>query len=175
MKVTKLKVGKGRTVRAGEQETWEKQYFELEIVIGDPSEIEVARSNALGLIDGWLSQVPSVPGVAQPQIPTRNQGPIWNPDNIKWVQAEGFKGPYERYPGEGQKAEATEDYKAVIADLKAHNGKLSRDDYFYWLFQDGATVGRKPRKQRPSSSNPHARMGRNLHRVKKAGEKLAKE
>jgi hypothetical protein len=46
----------------------------------------------------------------------------------------------------GEKAEATNDYHNMLTDLKAHNGKLTRDGLFYWLFQDGATVGRKKRK-----------------------------
>lgn len=70
----------------------------------------------------------------------------WDPDKILWVQAEGAKGPYERYPAQGQKAESSEDYKAILVDLKAHNGRMTKDGYFYWVFQDGATVGRKPHK-----------------------------
>ena len=35
------------------------------------------------------------------------EGKIWNPNKIKWVQTEGTKGPYERYPAKGEKAEST--------------------------------------------------------------------
>jgi hypothetical protein len=74
--------------------------------------------------------------------------PAWDPAKIKWVWAEGTSGSYQRYPAEGEKPEATEDYKNMLEDLKAHNGKLVRDGYFYWLFSgDQATVGRKPRKK----------------------------
>lgn len=69
----------------------------------------------------------------------------WSPENINWSQAQGTKGPYERYPAENEKAESTEDYKNMLEDLKAHNGTLTRDGYFYWVFTDGATVGRKRR------------------------------
>jgi hypothetical protein len=39
----------------------------------------------------------------------------------------------------------------MLQDLKAHGGKLSRKEsdgatWFYWLFQDASTVGRKQRK-----------------------------
>ncbi len=71
----------------------------------------------------------------------------WDPSQIAWVAAEGSKGPYQRYPAPGENAEATADYKAMLADLKAHKGKLSRNGFFYWVFTDGAVVGRKPRKQ----------------------------
>lgn len=68
----------------------------------------------------------------------------WNPDSIKWTKAEGLRGEYERYPAKGEKVEMTRDYKNLLEDLKAHNGKLTRDDYFYWLFSsDSSTIGRK--------------------------------
>lgn len=69
----------------------------------------------------------------------------WNPSNIPWVTAQSAsgKGPYERYPLPGAKAESTPDYHGLLADLKAHDGKLMRNHFFYWLFEDGGTVGRK--------------------------------
>jgi hypothetical protein len=72
----------------------------------------------------------------------------WNPDKIKWEKAEGFKGAYERYPLEGEKAEATSDYKNLLEDLKRHGGRLTRNGYFYWLFEDSATIGRKKRERK---------------------------
>jgi len=69
----------------------------------------------------------------------------FDPDNIRWVKANGFSGPYERYPAKGEKVEPNEDYKALLKWLKEHNGKASYQGYFYWLFSDGATIGRKKR------------------------------
>lgn len=101
------------------------------------------------------------------------EGKIWNPNKIKWVQTEGTKGPYERYPAKGEKAESTVDYKAMLEDLKRHNGKLMCGGLFYWLFTDQATVGRK----RTKKGNPgvHERMNQSLNRVKAAGKKLTGE
>jgi len=70
----------------------------------------------------------------------------WNPHKIKWVEDSGFKGPYERYPPNQQKAEATDDYKNMLSDLKTHDGKLTRDGMFYWVFEDATTVGRKKKQ-----------------------------
>lgn len=67
-------------------------------------------------------------------------------NNIKWVRVNGFSGPYERYPAKGERVELTPDYKALLKWLKEHNGKATYEGYFYWLFQDGATIGRKKRK-----------------------------
>jgi hypothetical protein len=85
-------------------------------------------------------QIAKLVGVAEEKL-------AWDPAKIKWVQVTGASGPYERYPAEGAKPEASEDYKNMVEDLKAHNGKLTRDGFFYWLFSgDQATVGRKKRK-----------------------------
>lgn len=72
--------------------------------------------------------------------------PQWNPETIKWQKTQGFKGEYERYPLEGEKIESTPDYRLLLEDLKKHDGRLTRDGWFYWVFEDGSTIGRKPRK-----------------------------
>ena len=74
--------------------------------------------------------------------------PRWDPEKIKWVltEAQSGKGLYGRYPPQGQKAESTPDYRNMLQDLKNHGGKMNRGDYFYWCFDDMATVGRKKRK-----------------------------
>ncbi len=64
----------------------------------------------------------------------------WNPDKIKWTPAEGPSGPYERTEDVNSL-----DFKAMLKELAAHQGKLTRDDIFYWTFKNGITVGRKNR------------------------------
>ncbi len=66
----------------------------------------------------------------------------WNPDQIKWEQAEGSSGPYQR----SEDVNNTE-FKAMLKDLQAHGGRLTREGWFYWVFQNGTTVGRKKRNQ----------------------------
>jgi hypothetical protein len=68
----------------------------------------------------------------------------WDPERIKWEQAEGQSGPYER-------SEDTDnpEFKAMLKDLQAHSGRLTREGWFYWVFQNGAMVGRKKRNQTP--------------------------
>lgn len=65
----------------------------------------------------------------------------WNPHVIKWEKAEGSKGPYERSEDLNNP-----EFKAMLEDLAAHSGKMNRDGYFYWRFENGTTVGRKKRK-----------------------------
>ncbi len=57
MKVERLVVGKGRTTKPSDAEEWLKEYYEVEVAIEDPAELEVAKANLTGLIDGWLSSV----------------------------------------------------------------------------------------------------------------------
>jgi len=65
----------------------------------------------------------------------------WNPEKIKWEQAQGSSGPYERSEDVNSL-----DFKAMLKDLAVHQGRLTRDGFFYWTFKNGATVGRKKRK-----------------------------
>ncbi len=63
----------------------------------------------------------------------------WDPAKIEWIPQPGTdKGPYEK----AHFQESTE-YKAMLEDLNKHHGKVNRSGFFYWLFGDGQTVGRK--------------------------------
>jgi len=107
----------------------EERYVELvEILIDFADDLELLAVNLRRQIEGF----------AKVKIE-------WNPEAIKWVETEGFKGKYERYPAEGCKPEGSKDYWNMLKDLKAHGGKLTREGYFYWVFRDGSTVGRKKR------------------------------
>jgi len=66
--------------------------------------------------------------------------PSWNSDKIKWEQAEGPNGPYERSEDVNNP-----EFKAMLKDLARHAGRLTRDGWFYWTFKNGSTVGRKKR------------------------------
>lgn len=85
-------------------------------------------------INGLMSAGEPTKPVAKPE-PIRE---TWDPAKVKWTTAEGSKGQYER----SEDANNLE-FKKMLQDLAAHKGKLSRDGYFYWTFQNGATVGRK--------------------------------
>lgn len=72
---------------------------------------------------------------------TETAGLTWNPNKIKWYDATGTAGLYERSEDVN-----SPDFKAMLKDLADHNGKLRREGYFYWLFQNGTIVGRKQMK-----------------------------
>jgi len=74
----------------------------------------------------------------------------WDPNRIKWEGAKGSSGPYER----SEDMNNTE-FKSMLQDLATHGGKMTRNGYFYWVFKNGATVGRKKRnKGRASEIKP---------------------
>jgi len=66
----------------------------------------------------------------------------WEPDQIKWEDAQGTSGPYQRSEDINNP-----EFKAMLKELQAHNGKLTKEGWFYWVFQNGTTVGRKKRNQ----------------------------
>lgn len=70
----------------------------------------------------------------------------YNPENIKWNKAEGNRGPFQAYPKRGVEPEKTADYLNLLADLKQHDGKLTKDGFYYWLFLNNITIGRKKSK-----------------------------
>jgi hypothetical protein len=75
---------------------------------------------------------------------TEKQKWNWNPDIIKWVKAEGSKGEFEKSEDFNNP-----EFKKMLKDLAEHDGKLTRDGVFYWVFKNGSTVGRKKREVKP--------------------------
>ncbi len=67
----------------------------------------------------------------------------WDPDKITWEQAEGAAGPYPRSNDVNNL-----DFKVMHENLAANQGKLARDGYFYWIFKNATTVGRKKTERR---------------------------
>jgi len=92
-----------------------------------------AISEGLAFILGRLNEIE--------EIYQQGQSETWDPSRIKWDHTEGPSGPYEKASKQNGK-----DYDLMIKDLQDHKGRLTNDSFFYWLFEDGATVGRKSRK-----------------------------
>ncbi|MEM2518213.1 MAG: hypothetical protein QXO49_04590 [Candidatus Bathyarchaeia archaeon] len=65
----------------------------------------------------------------------------WNPDKIKWEKVQGVKGEFERSENINNP-----EFKIMLKDLANHNGKLTRNGWFYWTFKNCSTVGRKKRE-----------------------------
>lgn len=72
-KIVELTVTKGRTVRAGDREEWLRIEYSVKTLVEDESEMQVAKANVEGLIDGWLSAVigPAGPLSAKTEQPRK--------------------------------------------------------------------------------------------------------
>ncbi|MEM3628283.1 MAG: hypothetical protein QXE06_02830 [Candidatus Bathyarchaeia archaeon] len=82
-------------------------------------------------------QIAKLVGVSEDKVKLKFS---WNPDKIKWEKTQGFRGEFERSEDVNNP-----EFKALLKDLAQHNGKLTRDGWFYWTFKNGSTVGRKKR------------------------------
>jgi hypothetical protein len=64
----------------------------------------------------------------------------WNPNAIKWSEAVGQHGKYER-----SEDVSNLQFKAMLKNLADHGGRINREGFFYWMFKNGSVVGRKSR------------------------------
>jgi len=101
------------------------------------SEEDIATEALLEYLDGCEAGI-----AAAKHLISQGKGlDKYDAGKIKWEQAEGARGLYQRSEDVN-----SVDFKLLVKDLQAHNGKLTKDGFFYWLFQNGSTVGRKGRK-----------------------------
>ncbi|MBT0160226.1 hypothetical protein G4O51_09600 [Candidatus Bathyarchaeota archaeon A05DMB-2] len=97
------------------------------------------RDAALMMADAANEYIESM---APPEVTASDkEDKKYDANKIKWEKTTGLKGEYERSEDLNSM-----DFKAMLKDLTAHQGKLTRDGYFYWLFKNGATIGRKKQK-----------------------------
>jgi hypothetical protein len=136
-KISKIVIGKGKTTTDEKQSEWVRRYYEVEAIVQDEHAIEVAKASIEGLIDGWLKNQRKEPAET------------WNPAKIKWTEEEGFKGKYEKSEDVNNP-----EFKAMLKNLQQHNGTMTDDGYFYWVFQNGSTVGRKQMKKKTGQQSP---------------------
>ena len=98
----------------------------------------LVRDGAEMLRDGAQLIIEFMEPQPEPAKPTTE---TCNLNNIKWTQEQGARGAYEKATDQDNI-----DFRRLINELEAHDGKLQRDDYFYWKFSTGNIIGRKPQK-----------------------------
>ena len=79
-------------------------------------------------------QIAKLVGVAE-------EKPHYDMSKMRWEQAQGTSGPYEKSSDVNSL-----DFKALLADVQKHGGKMTACGYFVWCFKNGSTLGRKKRK-----------------------------
>jgi hypothetical protein len=110
------------------------------------------QAEILAAIGDWLREADEIRKAIDEylnlQLQLMEQGVTYSLDRIKWTRAEGPSGPYEYADKADNMGPAEyEDFQALLADLKDHGGRLSRQGYFMWLFSKGDRVGRKPSRR----------------------------
>ena len=138
-KIVKLTVGRGITVADEKGGKWERQYFELEAEITEENALELAKGNLESLLDAWLKGENIAP---EPTIKGSTKLPF-DASKIQWQDRENEK----------EKFQVSEDYdnpehKALLKFLNEHaGGCVNSEGYFYWVYKNGSTVGRKLRQK----------------------------
>jgi len=143
--VVELVVTKGKTVKAPDREEWFRVEYSVKATVSCTEESHIAKAQLDAIVDAWLTNALPIKGEAAPTqepLPGKKQAekPKWDPAKINWTETQGTSGPYQRSEDVNSL-----DFKEMLKDLTAHNGKLSREGYFYWTFKNGSTVGRKKR------------------------------
>jgi hypothetical protein len=77
-------------------------------------------------------------GVASARQIIREDVSDWDPEKIKWQETAGPSGPFQKSDDVNNP-----EFKVMLKDLQAHKGKMTKNGWFYWVFKNGATVGRK--------------------------------
>ena len=62
----------------------------------------------------------------------------WQIKSIQWTKHQGEKGEYERSADINNL-----EFKALLKYLASRGGKISHEGWFFWVFQNGVTIGRK--------------------------------
>lgn len=83
---------------------------------------------------------------ANEYLETKSPFSKFDPNKIQWQPAEGHKGSYERSEDVNNP-----EFKAMLKELAAHGGKMTRNGFFYWVWKNGSTVGRKKRNKGKAS------------------------
>lgn len=100
---------------------------------------------ALALIrDGLTRTAEGINKLLETTEPQEMQ-PHYDINKIKIERTEGPNGFYHK--ATYQNNHDNPYYELLLKDLKAHSGKLTKDGFFVWLFNDNTTIGMKPSKR----------------------------
>ena len=145
VQLKRVVVGKGKTSRPSDAEEWSKEYYEIEASIENSAELESAKANLCGLIDGWLS--PQKP--ATTATPKRTQ---LNPQELEKLPWKTYKSKEDCKPNEAGWIFTNTQGAEALSDLIKKQGKeavVQIGDYRFDVKFSGAEkqfIGRAPAK-----------------------------
>lgn len=148
MQLKRVVVGKGKTSRPSDAEEWSKEYYEIEASIENSAELEAAKVNLCGLIDGWLS--PHKPAETSPPKGTQP-----NPQELEKLPWKTYKSKEDCKPNEAGWIFTNTQGAEALADLIRKQGKEAIAQIGAYKFDvkfSGAEkqfIGRAPAKTEP--------------------------
>ncbi len=112
LKVTRLTVGKGKTVGDEKDQKWTRQYYEVEAAIEAENQIELAKESIETLLDTWLKgELVSKPQEKEERLDF---------DKLFWEKRHGEKGDYEQTSERAN--QNCNLWKQLKAKVKEHKG-----------------------------------------------------
>jgi len=141
-KISKIVIGKGKTVSDEKAGIWERKYFEIECLVTDESQIELAKGTIEALLDSWLSGNISA-AAEMPKVKGSTKLPF-DVSKIAWQNRENEKGKFQV-----SEDFSSPDHKALLAFLNEHTPSkcVQSEGWFYWIYPAGDRIGRKLRRK----------------------------
>jgi hypothetical protein len=145
VQLKRVVVGKGKTSRPGDAEEWSKEYYESEASIENSAELEAAKANLCGLIDGWLSPH------KQATTATLNRAKLY-PQELEKLPWKTYKSKEDCKPNEAGWIFTNTQGAEALSDLINKQGKeavVQIGDYSFDVRFSGAEkqfIGRAPAK-----------------------------
>src|SRR5271157_2362999 len=94
--------------------------------------------------DGLRQASDAIDDLLQLQNPTKDLTKLpFNVSKIQWKPKQGDHGPFELSDDY-----SNVDHQQLLVFMEKHaGGAVTSDGFYYWIFTDGKTIGRKPSNQ----------------------------
>jgi len=110
--------------------------------MSDSEDFRILAEELLDFVNGIEASCVKLRTQIDKLFGAKEEKPSYNIEKIRWEQAQGTSGPYEKSIDVNSL-----DFKALLADIQKHGGKMTVSGYFVWAFQNGSTLGRKKRQK----------------------------
>lgn len=140
--VRKLTIGRGVSKESNGK--WQKDYYEVELLLHDEEYLHAAEQFGSSIVEEYLRK--SEQAVSSMQPANDEISAIPDPEKIVWYASQGKSGPFERSVDRRNPV-----FWQLVELLKVKRTWLHQN-MFYWLFRDDKTIGRKPVKANKSTN-----------------------
>jgi hypothetical protein len=107
--------------------------------MSENTKLEKLEAEVHAVLDGLKTVVTKISEIEDLYQQGKQQGFI-EESKAQWVKMSGPSGDYEKAVFKDN--ETKEEFQQLNKELSNHEGKLSKDSFFFWTFRDGS-IGRK--------------------------------